>query len=101
MVQDVWDVYREELGVVPDDVVLALGDVASRSSVDDYLVYLESGAEDGLFRAYSGAGGPTEAGSSTFLGRGLLRIRCRRLGGRTVGGSGSSRLYRVSRGGSG
>ena len=25
-------------------------------------------AEEGLFRAYSGAGGPTEAGSSAFLG---------------------------------
>ena len=30
LVQDVWDVYRDELGVVPDDVVLALGDAASR-----------------------------------------------------------------------
>ena len=36
VVQDVWDVYREELGVVPDDVVLALGDAVSRSSVDDF-----------------------------------------------------------------
>ena len=34
-----------------------------------------------LFRAYSRAGGPTEAGSSAFFGRGLLRIRSRRLGG--------------------
>ena len=31
----------------------------------------------GLFRAYSQAGGPTEAGSAAFLGRGLLRIRKR------------------------
>ena len=37
-------------------------------------------------------GGPTVAGSS---GRGLLRIRSRRLGGRATGGTGSSRLYRV------
>ena len=29
------DVYREELGVVPEDVVLALRDAVSRSSVDD------------------------------------------------------------------
>ena len=43
-------------------------------------------------------GGPTAAGSSAFLGRGLLRIRSRRLGGRAVGGRGSSRLYRVSHG---
>ena len=38
-----------------------------------------------MFRAYSAAGGPTEAGSSAFLGRGLLRIRNRRLGGRAAG----------------
>ena len=50
------------------------------------------------FGAYSKAGGPTEAGSSGFLGRGLLRIRSRRLGGRAVGGRGSSKLYRVSHG---
>ena len=30
-----------------------------------------------------------------FLGRGLLRIRSRRPGGRAVGGTGSSRLYRT------
>ena len=41
-------------------------------------------------------GGTTEAGSAAFLGRGLLRVRSRRLGGRAVGGSGASRLYRVS-----
>ena len=52
----------------------------------------------GLFRAYSKAGGPVVAGSSAFLGRGLLQIRSRRLGDRAVGGRGSSRLYRVSQG---
>ena len=31
-----------------------------------------------------------------FLGRGMLRIRGRRLGGRAVGGRGSSRLYGAS-----
>ena len=38
-------------------------------------------AEAGLFRAYPRAGGPTEAGSSAFRGRGPPRIRSRRLGG--------------------
>ena len=47
-------------------------------------------AEEGLF--------PTQAGSSAFLGRGLLRIRSRRLGGRAVGSRGSSRSYWASRG---
>ena len=36
MVQDVWDIYREELGVVPDEVVLALRCAVSGSSVDDF-----------------------------------------------------------------
>ena len=95
IVQDVWDVYRDVLGVVPDDVVLALRDAASRSAVDDFWSIWSKNAEAGLFRACALAGGPTAAGSSAFLGRGLLRIRSRRLGGRAVGGTGSSRLYRA------
>ena len=35
-VQYVWDVYRDELGEVPGDVVLALRDAVSRSTVDDF-----------------------------------------------------------------
>ena len=98
VVQDVWDVYRDELGVVPGEVVLALRDAVSRSSVDDFWVTWSRSAEEALFRACSGAGGPTEAGSAAFLGGGLSRIRNRRLGGRAVGSRGSSRLYRASQG---
>ena len=98
IVQDVWDVYRDVLGVVPDEVVGALRDAASRSAVDDFWSIWSQNAEAGLFRAYELAGGPTAAGRSAFLGRGLLRIRNRRLGGRAAAGSGSSRLYRVSQG---
>ena len=98
LVQDVWDVHRDELGVVPAEVVLALRDAVSRSSADDFWSLWSRSAGDGLFRAYSKAGGPTEAGSATFLGRGLLRVRSRRLGGRAVGGSDSGRLYRASQG---
>ena len=98
VVQDVWDIYREELGVVPEDVILALRDAVSRSSVDDFWSIWSCNAEAASFRAYSLAGGPTAAGSSAFLGRGLLRIRSRRLGGRVAGGTGSSRLYRASHG---
>ena len=36
---DVWDVYREELGVVPEDVVLALRDAVSRSSVEVFVSF--------------------------------------------------------------
>ena len=96
VVQDVWNVYGDEFGVVPAEVVLALSDAVSRSSVDDFLSIWSQNAEAGLYRAYCGAGGPTEAGSAAFLGRGLLRIRSRRLGGRAVGRSGACRLYRVS-----
>ena len=98
IVQDVWDVYRDVLGVVPDEVVGALRDAASRSAVDDFWSIWSQNAEACLFRAYELAAGPTAAGRSAFLGRGLLRIRNRRLGGRAAGGSGSSRLYRVSQG---
>ena len=53
-----------------------------------------------LRRVYFGpvlAGGPTEAGSAAFLGRGLLRIRNRRLGGRAVGSRGSGRFFGLVR----
>ena len=96
VVRDVWDTYRDELGVVSPDVVLALRDAVSRSSVDAFWTFWSQNAEAGLFRAYRRAGGPTEACSSAFLGRGLLRIRSRRLESRAVGRSGASRLYRVS-----
>ena len=97
VVQDVWDVYRDVLGVVPEDVVLALRNAASRSAVDDFWSIWSSNAEAGLFRAYA-PGGPINTGSSAFLGEGLSRIRSRRLGGRATGCEISSRLYRVGHG---
>ena len=54
--------------MVPADVVLALRDAVSGSSVDDFGSTWSRSAEDGSFRAFSKAGGPTEAGSSAFLG---------------------------------
>ena len=36
IVQDVWDVYRDVLGVVPGEVVLSLRDAATRSAIDDF-----------------------------------------------------------------
>ena len=79
-------------------VVLALRGTVSWSSVDEFWSIWSRNAEAGIFRACSQAGGPTEAGSSAFLGRGLFRIRNRRLGGRAAGGKSSSRLYCVSYG---
>ena len=66
-VQDVWDVYREELGVVPEEVVLALGNAVSRSFVDDFWAIWCKSAEEGLFRAYSKAGGPLKLAVLPFL----------------------------------
>ena len=42
VVQDVWGIFRDVLGEVPEEVVLALRDAVSRSSVVVFLVYLES-----------------------------------------------------------
>ena len=95
IVQNVWDIYRMSSRWFLKGVVLALRDAVSRSAVDDFWSIWSKNAEAGLFRAYALAGGPIAAGSSAFLGRGLLRIRSRRLGGRAVGGTGSSRLYRT------
>ena len=76
------------------EVVFALMDPVSRSPVDDFWTIWSSHAEAGLFRAYSLAG----AASAAFLGRGLLQIRSRRLGGRPVGSRGSGRSCRASHG---
>ena len=48
-VQDVWDMYSEELGVVPPAVVLALRDAFGRSDVDDFWSGWGKDAEAGLF----------------------------------------------------
>ena len=83
---------------MPPYVVLALRDALDRSDVDDFWLVLSRSAEAGLFSAYRWTGGPTAAGTHSFLGRSLLRIRSRRLGGRAVGCRGGSRLERVSQG---
>ena len=54
--------------------------------------------ESGLLRSCQRAGGPVSWGLQAFVGRGTLQIRQGRLGGRAAGGSGTSKLKRVSRG---
>ena len=73
IVQDVRDVYRDELGVVPNDVVLALRDAVTRSAVDDFWSIWSENAEAGLFRACALAGGPTTAGSSIMFAK-MMRL---------------------------
>ena len=69
-----------------------------RSGVDDFWSAWRSGAEESLFRAYCRSGGPFAGNPQIYLGRDKLRVRIRRLGGLSAGGSCSSRLYRVSQG---
>ena len=49
VVQDVWDVYRDELGVVLGEVVLALRNAVSRSSVDDFWTIWSESAEERIY----------------------------------------------------
>ena len=86
------------LGLFLMQVIHALRDAASRSSVDDFWSIWSKHAEAGLLHANTLAGGPVTGDNSVFLGRGSLRIRYRRLGGKAFGGRSSSRLYRVSQG---
>ena len=74
------DTYREELGTVPPDLILALRLAFDRSCVDEFWKDWSAGAEGGLLRAYQRAGGPVSSGLQAFIGRGILQIRRRRLG---------------------
>ena len=60
-------------------LVLCLLLGVSKSSVDDFWSIWGKSVEAGLFGAYCRAGGPTAVVSSAFIGRGLLRVRRRRL----------------------
>ena len=97
VVQDIWDVNREELETVPRDLVVALRSAFDTSFVDEFWKVWSAGAEAGLLRAYRRAGGPVSSGLQAFIGRGTLQIRRRRPGGRVAGRS-SAKLKRVSRG---
>ena len=75
---------------MPPDLVRALRDAVSGSNVDDlWIIWSKSAGSWAFWSVLSGWW-------SAFLGRGLLRIRGRRLGGKAVGRSGAGRLYRVS-----
>ena len=96
VVQDVWDICKEELGTVPPDLILALRSPSYANSVDQFWSVWSAGAEAGLLGAYRRAGGLVTSGVLAFLGQGALQVRRRRLGGRAVGGGAA--LYRASRG---
>ena len=72
VVQDVWDIFWEELGVVPEDVILALGEgggAVSRSSVGDLWSKWSCSAEAGLvyFGLIPKMEGPLKLAALPFL----------------------------------
>ena len=83
---------------MPDVLIHRLRAAHDRSSLDDFWCAWSTAAEEGLFRAHRRAGGPVAGNPQMYLDRGRLRVRCRRLCGRSAGGSCSSRFFRVSRG---
>ena len=85
--------YRDELGAVPADVLLALGDAVSRFSVDDFWFSWSQNAEAGLFGAYCRPVVPLRLAALLFSEEVCYVIRSRRPGGRTVGRSGAGRLW--------
>ena len=90
VVQDMWDVYREDLGSVPPDLVLALRSAFDRNCVDEFWKNWSAGAEADLLRACQRAGGPVSSGR--LLWQGALQIRRRRLGGGAAGVEGPANL---------
>ena len=67
-VQGAWDIYREELGVAPPDVVLALRDAFHRSDVDGFWTIWSKNAK-GVSLVHIVGPGPTAAGSAAFFGK--------------------------------
>ena len=98
VVQDIWDIYREELRTVPPDLVLALRLAFEKKSVDEFWSVWSAGSKAGLLRAYQRSGSPVSAGLKAFIGRGNLQVRRRRLGSRAAVDGVSSKLSRVSQG---
>ena len=80
------------------DLVVKLGAACDKGSVDDFRDAWSKGVESGLLQAFCSSGGPAAPGMDAFLGRGRLRVRRRRLGGRAVGGTDAGRVYSVSHG---
>ena len=68
VVQDNWDIYREELEVVLPDLILALRSAFDKKCVDEFWNVWSAGAEAGLLQSWQRAGGPVSSGLSASLG---------------------------------
>ena len=69
VVQDIWDVYREEMGTVPP---LALRSAIDANCIDRFRSVWSASAEAKFLGAYRRAGGPITSGIRAFLRRGVF-----------------------------
>ena len=92
MVQNIWDVYIQEVGFVPREVREQLFIACNPADVDASWLLWSREAEASLARAYLSAGGPSLSTSSSYVDRGQLSLRTMRLGGRC-----RDRIYRIDR----
>ena len=81
-VQNLWDVYVQEVGFVPREVREQLFAACNTPDVDSSWSLWSREAEASLARAYLSASGPTLSNPSCYVGRGQLSIYTMRLGGR-------------------
>ena len=91
-VQNIWDVYIQEVGFVPCEVREKLFTLCNSPDVDASWLLWSREAEASLARAYLSAGGPPLSNPSSYVGRGHLSICTMRLGGRC-----HDRIYHVDR----
>ena len=92
------DIYAEELGTVPPDLVLALRSAFDRNCVDEFWSVWSAGSEVGLLRSCRRAGGPSFLASRPSLVVALCRSGGVDWVARLLGGGGSCKWYRVARG---
>ena len=89
-VQNIWDVYIQELSNVPVRVRELLRAACDTDDVDASLQIWSSEEEASLIRAYHTAGGPALTEHSSSVGRGRLPVCTKRLGSRF-----QDRIYRT------
>ena len=91
-VQNIWDVYIQEVGFAPREVREQLLIACNSPDVDASWLLWSREAEASLARAYLSAGGPSLSNAGSYVGRGQLSLRTMRLGGRC-----RDRIYRIDR----
>ena len=91
-VQNIWDVYIQEVSFVLREVREQLFSACDSSDVDASWHLWSREPEACLARAYLTAGGPALLSPGSYVGKGQLSSRTKRLGGRC-----RDRIYRMNR----